>query len=129
MKLLLALLVLAGSTSFAKIKSEVVEYKDGQSALEGVLVYDDALIKKKKLPGIVIVHDWMGVGDYVKMRAEQMAGLGYVALVADIYGKGVRPKDMNEAGQLATKYKAGDRKEMRSRAVAAYNLLASNKYV
>jgi dienelactone hydrolase len=129
MKLLLALIIFAGSTSFAKIKSETVTYKDGSNELEGVIVYDDALVKKKKLPGIIVVHDWMGVGDYVKMRAEQMAGLGYVALVADIYGKGVHPKDMKEAGELATKYKAGERKDMRSRGVAAYNLLASNKYV
>lgn len=129
MKLILSMILLAGSLASAKIKSEVVEYKDGESVLEGVLTYDDALVKKKKLPGIVIVHDWMGVGDYVKMRAEQMAKLGYVALAADIYGKGVRPKDAKEAGELAGKFKAGDRKEMRSRGVAAYNFLAANKNV
>ena len=129
MKLILGLLLLAGSMASAKIKSEVVEYKDGESVLEGVLVYDDALVKKHKLPGIVIVHDWMGVSDYVKMRAEQMAGMGYVALAADIYGKGVRPKDTKEAGELAGKFKAGDRKDLRSRSVAAYKFLAANKNV
>lgn len=130
MKFLFSLIFLVSSVATAKIKSEVVEYKDGETILEGVLVYDDALVKKnKKLPGIVIVHDWMGVGDYVKMRAEQMAELGYVAFAADIYGKGVRPKDAKEAGAQAGKYKAGDRKEMRSRATAAYNLLAANKNV
>jgi len=128
-KLILSIILLAGSIASAKIKSEVVEYKDGENILEGVLVYDDALVKKKKLPGVVIVHNWMGVGDYVKMRAEQMAQMGYVALAADIYGKGVRPKDAKEAGALAGKFKAGDRKDMRSRGVAAYNLLAGDKRV
>ncbi len=116
--------------AFAKIVSEKVVYKEGDSALEGYLVYDSAkAIGSKKLPGMVIVHDWMGVGDYVKMRAEQMAGLGYVAFVADIYGQGVHPKDAKEAGTLAGKYKEGDRKIMRSRAEAAFNELKKNTHV
>lgn len=129
MKFFLSIIFLAGSIATAKIKSETVEYKDGENVLEGVLVYDDALVKKKKLPGIVIVHNWKGVNDYVKMRAEQMAQLGYVALAADIYGKGVRPKDNKEAGALAGKFKAGDRKDMRTRGVAAFNYLAADKRV
>lgn len=130
MKILLSVILLISTTAFAKIKTETVVYKDGESVLEGAVVYDTAFVKKnKKLPGIVIVHDWMGVGEYVMMRAEQMAKLGYVSFVADIYGKGVRPKDAKEAGELAGKYKAGDRKEMRTRATAAFNTLASNKLV
>ena len=127
MKLLL-LLFLAGPTAFAKIKSEVVEYKSGDTVLEGSLVYDTALTKNRKLPGIVVVHDWMGVGEYVQTRAEQLAASGYVAFVADIYGKGVHPKDVKEAGTLAGKYKA-DRKESRARANAAYEILKNNKMV
>lgn len=129
MKIIFGLILLAGSIASAKIKSETIEYKDGESVLEGVLVYDDALVKKKKLPGVVIVHNWMGVGDYVKMRAEQMAQLGYVAFAADIYGKGVRPKDAKEAGALAGKFKEGNRKDMRSRGMAAYKFLAADKRV
>jgi dienelactone hydrolase len=37
------------------------------------------------------VHEWDRLGNYIKMRAEMSAKLGYVALAADIYGKGVRP--------------------------------------
>lgn len=126
--LLLALLFSIGA--HAKTKTEVVEYKDGETVLEGALVYDDALLKKKKkLPAVVVVHAWMGVNEYVHMRAEQLAKLGYMAFVADIYGKGVRPKGPAEAGPLSGKYKAGDRKDMRSRATAAFNVLASDKRV
>lgn len=130
MKLFFTLIYLAASVAAAKVKTEVVEYKDGENVLEGILVYNEALVKKnKKLPAVIIVHNWKGVNDYVKMRAEQMAELGYVALAADIYGKGIRPKDNKEAGALAGKYKSGDRKEMRSRGVAAFNLLAADKRV
>ncbi|MBY0555285.1 dienelactone hydrolase family protein [bacterium] len=130
MKILLSAILFLSSTAFAKIKTETVEYKDGDAVLEGAVVYDTAFVKKnKKLPGVVIVHNWMGVGEFVMMRAEQLAKLGYVAFVADIYGKGIRPKDAKEAGALAGKYKAGERKEMRTRATAAFNTLASNKLV
>ncbi|AZZ35283.1 dienelactone hydrolase [Bdellovibrio sp. qaytius] len=113
----------------AKVTVEKVEYKDGDTALEGMIVMDQAKLKNKKAPGVVVVHDWMGVSDYVKMRAEQLAEMGYVAFVADIYGKGVHPKDNKEAGAQAGKYKSGDRSLMRSRAKAAFDELAKSKYV
>ncbi len=128
--LVLAATILASSLSFAKVVTEKVDYKSGAHALEGFISYDTDFAKAgKKIPGVVIVHDWMGVSDYVKMRAEQMAKLGYVAFVADIYGKGIRPKDTNEAGALATQYKTGDRKELRARSEAAFNELKKNTFV
>ena len=91
---LLLISILVSQMAFAKVVSEKVEYLEGTNKLEGFVVYDTAKVKSaKKLPGMVIVHDWMGVSDYVKMRAEQMAELGYLAFVADIYGQGVHPKD------------------------------------
>ena len=113
----------------AKVTVEKVEYKDGDTVLEGLIVVDKAKLKNKKAPGVVVIHDWKGVGEYVQMRAEQLAEMGYVAFVADIYGKGVRPKDNKEAGAQAGKYKAGDRKEMRARVKAAYDELAKSKFV
>lgn len=121
--------LLLSITSFAKLTVEKVEYKDGDTVLEGMLVIDKAKLKNKKAPGVVVVHDWKGVGEYVQMRAEQLAEMGYVAFVADIYGKGVRPKDNKEAGAEAGKYKAGDRSLMRSRAKAAFDELSKSKFV
>lgn len=130
MKLLMVLILGFSLNTFAKINTETIEYKSGDVILDGAVVYDTVLLKKnKKLPGVIVVHDWMGAGDYVMMRAEQLAKLGYAAFVADIYGKGIRPKDAKEAGALAGKYKAGDRKEMRDRAEAAYTTFKSNKVV
>ncbi|MBK9374339.1 MAG: dienelactone hydrolase family protein [Holophagales bacterium] len=121
--LALALGAAAALPAFAAVKTEIVEYKDGDQTCEGFLAYDDAA--KGRLPGVVVVHEWMGLGDYAKERATKLAGLGYVAFAADIYGKGIRAKDTKEAGQLAGKYK-GDLPLLRSRARAAFDTLAKN---
>ena len=108
----------------AEIKTETVEYHDGKAVLEGYLAYDDAI--KGRRPGVVVFHEWWGLNDYAKKRARQLAALGYVALAADVYGKGVRATNRVGAGKLAGKYKA-DRKLMRSRARAALNVLAAHR--
>jgi dienelactone hydrolase len=121
--LALALAAAAALPAVAAVKIQVVEYKDGEQICEGFLAYDDAA--KGKRPGVVVVHEWMGLGDYAKGRAKQLADFGYVAFAADIYGKGIRAKDATEAGQLAGKYK-GDLPLLRSRARAAFDTLAKD---
>lgn len=74
----------------------------------------------------MVVHEWYGLNDYTKRRAEQLAGLGYVAFAADMYGKGVRAKNAEEAGKLAGIYRA-DRRLMRARANAALEVLRKHK--
>jgi dienelactone hydrolase len=106
----------------AKVKTVVVEYKQGDVVLQGYLSYDESLTGKR--PAVLVVHDWMGVSDDTKMRAEMLAGLGYVALTADIYGKGVRPKNAQEAQAEAGKYYK-DRALWRARAKAGLDFLAS----
>jgi dienelactone hydrolase len=106
----------------AKVKTVVVEYKQGDVVLQGYLSYDESLTGKR--PAVLVVHDWMGVSDDTKMRAEMLAGLGYVALTADIYGKGVRPKNAEEAKSEAGKYYK-DRTLWRARAKAGLDFLAS----
>ena len=110
----------------AEIKTEVIEYQQGDTVLEGFLAYDGA--NEKPRPGVLLVHDWMGVGDYAKSRAKQLAELGYVAFAADIYGKGVRPADAQEASALAGKYK-GDRALYRERLKAGLAQLTKNQRV
>jgi dienelactone hydrolase len=110
----------------AKVKTEVVEYKQGDVVLQGYLSYDQSLTGKR--PGILVVHDWMGVSDDTKMRAEMLAGLGYVAFTADIYGKGVRPKNAQEAQAEAGKY-FQDRTLLRARAKSGLDYLASRPEV
>lgn len=126
-KFLLVLLTAACAVSVqAKIVTKTVEYKQGDTTLEGYLAYDDAIAKKR--PGVLIVHQWLGLTDYEKGRAEQFAALGYVAFCADIYGKGVRPKDTTEAGVEATKYKS-DRALLRLRVSTGLDELKKNTLV
>jgi dienelactone hydrolase len=128
MKLLLVLLLplICVATVRAAIHTETVEYKHGDTVLEGFLAYDDAA--KDKRPGVLIVHEWMGHNDYVRERAKQVAKLGYVAFALDMYGKGVHAKDAKEAGEMSGKYK-NDRKLMRARATAGFDVLRMNEFV
>jgi len=114
-RLLLAMTLIT-STARAEIVTRTIEYKAGEATLEGLLVQETGGPARK--PGVVVVHDWMGVGPYTRGRAEQLAKLGYVAFVADVYGKGVRPTSPKEAGAQAGKFKQ-DRPLLRARMLAA----------
>ncbi|GGK57465.1 dienelactone hydrolase family protein [Rufibacter glacialis] len=98
---LLAMMALAASAQ--QIKTQVVEYKEGNTTLEGYMAYDPS--RKGKLPAVLVVHEWNGLSDYTRKRCDQLARMGYVAFAADIYGKGVRPKTAQESGAEAGKYK------------------------
>ncbi|MFH0794774.1 MAG: dienelactone hydrolase family protein, partial [bacterium] len=100
------------TTVRAALHTESVEYKQGDAVLEGYLAYDDAV--KGKRPGVLVVHEWYGLNDYARKRAEQLAGLGYIAFAADIYGKGQRATNAQEAGALAGKFR-NDRPLLRAR--------------
>jgi dienelactone hydrolase len=113
-------------TSRATIHTETVEYKQGDATLEGFLAYDDSISGER--PGVLVVHQWFGLTDYEKMRAEMLARLGYVAFCADIYGKGARPQNMAEAGAQAGKYK-GDRALLRARVNAGLDALRQQPLV
>jgi dienelactone hydrolase len=68
----------------AELRRETVAYRDGDQALEGYLVWDDVL--RGKRPGVMVVHEWWGLNDYARRRADMLAKLGYVAFAADMYG-------------------------------------------
>lgn len=103
-----------------RIHTETIEYKDGDAVLEGFLAYDEALEGER--PGVIVVHEWYGLNDYARMRARRLAGLGYVSLAADIYGKGIRPGNMDSANRQAGIYRS-DIRLMRSRVNAALDCI------
>ena len=108
----------------AQIHTQSVEYKDGDTVLEGYSAYDESISGKR--PAVLIVHQWKGLTDYEKKRAEMLAKLGYNVFALDIYGKGIRPKSPQEAGALAGKYK-NDRDLLRRRANAGLAVLEKDK--
>lgn len=122
---LTGILSFAAGRASAALKTENVTYKQDTVSLQGLLVYEAT---KPKAPGIVLVPDWMGMTDLARQYAEKVARLGYVVLVADIYGKSHQPKDQKEAGALAGIYKA-DRALMRARARAALDQLLKTAWV
>ncbi|MEO8427365.1 MAG: dienelactone hydrolase family protein [Verrucomicrobiota bacterium] len=107
----------------AALHNETIVYKQGDTVLEGWLAYDTNIQGKR--PGVLIVHQWKGLGDYEKKRAEMLAKLGFNVFALDIYGQGIRPTDPREAGVEAGKYK-GNRGLLRARAQAGLQVLQSH---
>ena len=99
----LALLTLVPSAR-AEVTTKVIEYKDGDTVLEGFVAWDSVKSAAPR-PGVLVVHQWMGLTDYEKGRCKQLAELGYVAFAVDIYGKGVRPANVQDAGKQAGLFK------------------------
>lgn len=132
MKVLLSLMVAPIATllipfsALAALRTQVIEYQQGDVVLEGYLAYDDAI--KTRRPGVMVVHEWTGIGDYVRKRTEQLAQMGYVAFAADIYGKGIRPTNPKDAAAQASIYR-GNRQLLRDRARAGLVVLQQNPLV
>ena len=116
---LIAMLMLS-ATVFALPRADVVTWKDGTTTLSGYLVWDDVTTAKR--PGLVMVPNWHGVNDIAVAKAKMIAGKDYVILLADMYGRDVRPAD-NKASAEAVKPFYGDRKLMMERVNAAYTAL------
>lgn len=115
----------------ATLRTQMVEYKHGDAVLEGFLALEeprDPARAKARRPAVIVVHEWWGLNDYAKRRAEQVARLGYVVLAADIYGKGIRADTPDEAGRLAGRFK-GERGLLRGRAQAALDFLRNDPRV
>lgn len=120
----LALIVVLLVVQFvqAAVQTKNIEYKDGNVTCKGMLAWDDAV--KGPRPGVLVVHEFWGLNDYARKRAEQLAKLGYVAFAADMYGEGKVTEHPNEAGQMAGQVRA-NQAAWRARALAALDVLKS----
>ncbi|HEU0152017.1 MAG TPA: dienelactone hydrolase family protein [Arenimonas sp.] len=121
MRALIALALLAlGSTAVAKPVAEPVSWTHGGTTFDGYLVYDAD--EDDRRPGLVMVPNWMGVTDAAVEKAKQLAADDYVILLVDMYGRGVRPANADEAGKAAGAVYA-DREALRGRINAALDVL------
>ena len=118
--------VLPGCASGFNLTARDYIYKDGETELEGYLAFDSSNIKPR--PAVLIVPQWRGITDHERDVAKRLVNLGYAVLVADIYGKGVRPATSQEAGQQASKYR-NDITLMNARSRAALDTLKRQSYV
>jgi dienelactone hydrolase len=80
------------------MKTQDLTYSDGTDTFVGYLAYDDA--KSGARPGVLVVHDAMGLGPHTMENARRLAALGYVALCLDMYGGRPLAKSKEELGKL-----------------------------
>lgn len=124
-RLPLLLLSLVWSVSgFATMVNQTVAYSLDGTDYEGVLVYDDAVTTPR--PALLMVPNWYGVNQAAIGKAQGIAGQDYVILLADVYGKNVRPANASEAG-AAVGPLLGERPRLRARAQAALAALRAVK--
>jgi dienelactone hydrolase len=108
------------------MKIEDLDYHDGSLLLRGVLVYDETI--KGKRPGIVVVHEAWGLGQHVIESAKKLAGLGYVALAADMYGDRRQFSDLAEVMKIINEL-TGTPSKIRNRIGAALTAIAAQPQV
>ena len=117
--------LLAATPAMAKVVTQVIPYSQNGTNLKGFLAYDDAVTGKR--PGVLVVHEYWGLNEFAKQRAEKLAQMGYVALAADMYGEGKVTQNPEEARQLAGHIRSTPL--LRQRAQAALQVLAAQKQV
>ncbi|MGE4313969.1 MAG: dienelactone hydrolase family protein [Pseudobdellovibrionaceae bacterium] len=96
-------------------------YTDGDTVLQGYFA-PSTCPQTALTPTVLIAHQWMGLTDYEKKRADMLAQRCYNAFAVDIYGKDVHPKNEGEAGRLSSIYKK-DATLARSRMKAALDFV------
>jgi dienelactone hydrolase len=117
-------IALGTATARAEVKTQWVDYKQGDTQLRGYLAYDDAI--KDKRPGVLLVHRRDGMTPLTLQNAEMVARFGYVVFAPDIFG--AVPKDEEESKGMSARFNK-DRSLMRARAQAGFDILRNNPMV
>lgn len=80
------------------INTNILQYPvDGNKHIGYFACADDGAGTR---PGVMIIHEWWGLDDYIRGRANQLAELGYAALAIDMYGNGATADNPGEASTL-----------------------------
>jgi dienelactone hydrolase len=106
----------------AAITTREVDYTSGATPLKGFIAYPAGEAKR---PGVLIVHEWWGLNEYVRKRAVQLAEQGYVAMAIDMYGDGKHTTHPEEAKAFMTAA-LSNIEEAKLRFKAAQDLLSSD---
>src|ERR1700722_19828964 len=75
-----------------------IDYRDGALTCRGFLAYDETIQSRR--PGVLVVHEAFGLGEHAIERAKMLAGLGYVALAADMFGDRLQVREMAKALEI-----------------------------
>lgn len=108
MKYLFAIIFLLAASTGGYAAGSSLTYEIDGKPYEGYFVSPSP-----KAPLILLIHDWDGLTGYEMKRAEMLAEMGYAVFAADLFGAGVRPKEVKDKRQHTGElYK--DRNKMRS---------------
>ena len=119
--LIVGVFVFAGPVD-AAVQLKKVTYKHGNVDCFGYLAWDDAVAGPR--PGVLVFHEFWGLDAYAKNRAEQLAGMGYIAFAADMYGEGKHVDHPNDARALSTTVRE-NADDWRKRGMEALEVLKS----
>lgn len=107
-------------------QNRLIDYKDGDVVLEGMLAWDDALSGPR--PGVLVSHAWGGRSDFEDGKANELAGLGYAAFALDLYGKGVRGTGPEENAALMQPF-LDDRTMLQNRLLVSLDAMRAQAQV
>jgi dienelactone hydrolase len=99
-----------------------IEYRDGAVNLRGYLASDGDAAGRR--PGVLVFHEGLGLGEFVMARARRLAGLGFVALAADMFGDRRHARNLQEVAMLVGALR-DEPETLRARGRAALATLAA----
>jgi dienelactone hydrolase len=99
-----------------------VDYRCGETSLRGYLALDENAAGPR--PGVAVFHEGLGLGEFAMERARRLAGLGYVAFAADMFGDRRQATNLQEVATLVGRLRAEPEK-LRARGHAALETLAA----
>ena len=113
--LLLAVLPIMGACNSASTSTTSSTMKDSSTKVEittldvvyavdsvkpkSTIAYDPSIQGKR--PVVLVIPEWWGLGDYIKMRTRELAKLGYFAMGVDMYGDAMYASNPDDAGKAA----------------------------
>ena len=120
--------VLSSVPAHPEMKSQWVEYSQGNTRLKAYTAYDDKITGRR--PAVLVAHARSGMSEQTQRLTEIWAKLGYVSFAADIfgYGQGVLPKSVEEM-MAQTEIYSKDRELMKARTQAGYDALLKSPMV
>jgi dienelactone hydrolase len=99
-----------------------IDYRDQSANLRGYLAWDETAAERR--PGVLVLHEGLGLGEFAMARARMLAELGHVALAADMFGDRRQARNLEEAAKLVGELR-NEPEALRARGRAALATLAA----
>ncbi|HLB41415.1 MAG TPA: dienelactone hydrolase family protein [Gammaproteobacteria bacterium] len=106
--------------------SAPVSYQDGNTILKGYCAYPDQT--NKKMPAILVCHDWTGRNQFACRKADDLTKFGYIGFALDMYGDGKLGNTKEEKSALIQPF-LQNRSKLQNRILAALETLRQLEFV